>query len=290
MKKPLEGRVAVITGGGRGIGAAIATEYAAAGASLVIASRTESELSHVAERCRSLGSQCETFVADVSDSSSVRRLIDYASTHFRRIDILVNAAGIYGPIGPISEVDLDLWVTALHINLLGTLYACQAAVPRMISRGGGKIINFSGGGATSPLPRFSAYGVSKAAVIRLTETLAEEVKEHSITVNAIAPGAVDTHLQDEVLRAGERAGDLYQRIKALRESGVGGTSVEVPAKLALFLASDDSCGLTGRVISAPHDPWQQWDAARIAALDNTPWFTLRRIDPFTIGPLRDASP
>ncbi|MBI2887068.1 MAG: SDR family oxidoreductase [Chloroflexi bacterium] len=290
MTGPLQGRVAVITGGGRGIGAAIALEFAAAGAALALASRTPSELAQVVTRCEALGALCITQPTDVADPAAVRHLMEQAVARFQRLDILVNAAGVYGPIGLITDVETEAWVRALHVNLLGTLYACQQAVPVMMRQGFGRIINFSGGGATAPLPRFSAYGVSKAAVVRLTETLAEEVRPYSITVNAIAPGAVDTRLQDEVLQAGERAGDLYQRIQALRESGAGGTPPEVPAKLALFLASEASDGLTGRLISAPHDPWREWDAGKIHALEGTPWFTLRRIDPFTIGPLRDKTP
>ena len=286
----LAGRVAVITGGGRGIGEAIALEFASAGASLVLASRTESELERVAERCRASGAECSTWVTDVSDLDAVRRLMAHALDRFHRIDILVNAAGVYGPIGLIADIDPEPWVKALHVNLLGTFYACQAALPTMIAQRAGKIINFSGGGATSPLPSFSAYGVSKAAVVRFTETLAEEVREYGIAVNSIAPGAVDTRLQDAVLEAGDQAGPLYSRIRALRESGEGGTPVDLPAKLALFLASDDSLGLTGRLISAPHDPWQEWDTGRLKALDGTPWYTLRRIDPFTIGPIQGKTP
>jgi 3-oxoacyl-[acyl-carrier protein] reductase len=152
----------------------------------------------------------------------------------------------------------------------------------MVRQGGGRIVNFSGGGAASPLPRFSAYGVSKAAVVRLTETLAEEVKASGITVNAISPGFIDTQLQDDVLKAGGAAGDLFERVTALRESGAGKTPIDVPARLALFLACEDSRGLTGRVLAAPHDGWENWDAEHIDALEGTPWFTLRRIDPFTV--------
>lgn len=290
MARNLEGRVAIITGGGRGIGEAIAAQFAAAGARLVLASRTETELARVAERCRDLEAECSTFAADVSDAQQVKQLIGHALARCGRIDVLVNAAGTYGPIGLIAEVNLDAWERALRVNLLGTLYACRAVLPVMISQRSGKIINFSGGGATSPLPRFSAYGVSKAAIVRLTETLAEEVKDNGITVNAIAPGAVDTRLQDEVLKAGDRAGELFGRIQALRETGAGGTPAELPAQLALFLASDDSNGLTGRLISAPHDPWREWDKPAMERLAGTPWYTLRRIDPFTIRPLHDTAP
>ena len=239
MTRKLEGQVAIVTGGGRGIGEAIATAFAAEGADLVIASRTLAELERVADRCGAAGARCLLHVADVTKPADVRQLVEFALAQFRRIDILANVAGVYGPIGPIAEVDLSAWRQALNINLLGTLCACQEVLPAMMAQRSGRIITMSGGGATAPLPRFSAYGVSKAAVVRLTETLAEEVKEFGITVNAIAPGAIDTSLQDAVLQAGERAGELYARIKALRESGAGGTPIRVPAELAVFLASAD---------------------------------------------------
>ena len=289
MKK-LEGRVALVTGAGRGIGAAIALAFAKAGASLMIASRTESELDGVATRCRALGVDCSTTVADVSSRNSVQQLIRATLDTYGQIDVLVNAAGVYGPIGMVKDVDVDDWEHAVRVNLMGTLYTCHYTIPAMAARKSGSIINFSGGGATAPLPRFSAYGVSKAAVVRLTETLAEEVAADGIRVNAIAPGAIDTRLQDEVLKAGPRAGDLYQRIVALRETGAGGTPIEVPASLAVFLASDESVGLTGRLISAPHDPWREWDRSRIELLAGSAWYTLRRLDPFTIGPLKDQTP
>jgi len=290
MSGRLAGRTALITGGGRGIGEAIGVAFATEGADLLLVSRTEAELSTVADRCRALGRRCFIGVGDVSIRADVGRLVDGALRDLGHLDILVNAAGVYGPIGPVTDVDLGEWARALSVNLLGTLYMCHDVIPSMQRQRSGSIINFSGGGATSPLSRFSAYGVSKAAVVRLTETVAEEVAGDNIRVNAIAPGAIDTKLQNDVLKAGARAGDLYQRITALRESGAGGTPVSVPAELAVFLASDASAGLTGRLISAPHDPWRDWDPAKIAALAGTPWYTLRRIDPFTIKPIRDGAP
>lgn len=290
MSGRLASRTALVTGGGRGIGEAISLAFASEGADVFVVSRTEAELSRVAERCRALGPRCLVGVGDVSIRADVARLVHAALAQLGHIDVLVNAAGVYGPIGPVTDIDLSEWVRALHVNLLGTLYMCHDVIPSMQRQRSGSIINFSGGGATAPLPRFSAYGVSKAAVVRLTETLAEEVAGDNIRVNAIAPGVIDTKLQDDVLRAGARAGDLHQRISALRESGAGGTLVDLPADLAVFLASDASVGLTGRLISAPHDPWRDWDPARIKALAGTPWYTLRRLDPFTIKPIRDRVP
>lgn len=283
----LKDRVAIITGGGRGIGEAIALAFAREGASLVLAARTLAELQQVAAKAREFGGDVHIVAADVSDRCDVSRIAQTALEACGQVDVLVNAAGIYGPIGPLWDVDADEWMRAMHVNLGGTFYCCQAVLPHMIERRRGKIINFSGGGATSPLPRFSAYGVSKTAVVRFTETLAEEVREFNIQVNAVAPGAVDTKLQDQVFAAGERAGELLARILKLRETGEGGVPRELPAELVTFLASDDSCGLTGKLIAAPHDGWRQWDAEHISELNSAPWFTLRRIDPHTLRQFAD---
>lgn len=277
----LSGRVALITGGGRGIGEAIAHRFAAEGARLALAARSGDELERVAASCRVAGAECSIHVVDVGVRDQVTEL---AST-VGPVDVLVNCAGVYGPIGLLAENDMDEWEHGLRVNLMGTVYACRVVTPGMVERGRGSIINLSGGGATSPLPNFSLYAVSKAAVARLTDTLAAELAGTGVRVNAIAPGAIDTRLQDEVLAAGERAGPLFQRMRKMRDTGQGATPPDVPARLALFLASDASAGLTGKLISAPHDPWESWDASRIQVLNGSSWYTIRRLDPFTIGQL-----
>jgi len=281
----LQDRVALIVGAGRGIGETIALRFAAEGARLILAARTARELETVAEKIRSAGGTAHFATADVTASEQVTNLVKKTIETFGQIDILVNAAGTYGPIGRAWEIDAQEWANTFSVNLFGPFLLCQTVLPHMIRAGRGKIINFSGGGATSPLCRFSAYGVSKAAVVRFTETLAQELKEFNIQVNAIAPGAVDTKLQDSVLAAGEKAGDLLQRIRRLRETGEGGTPREVPAALAAFLASDDSGNLTGRLISAPNDKWESWTDERLTQIMSKAWFTLRRLDSFTLRPL-----
>jgi 3-oxoacyl-[acyl-carrier protein] reductase len=276
--------VALIVGAGRGIGEAIALRFAAEGARLILAARTAGELETVARKIRAASGTAVIATTDVTAPEQVTNLVQKSIETFGKIDILVNAAGTYGPIGRAWEVDAQEWANTFSVNLFGPFLVCQSVLPHMIRAGRGKIINFSGGGATSPLRRFSAYGVSKAAVVRFTETLAEELKEFNIQVNAIAPGAVDTKLQDSVLAAGEKAGDLLQRIRRLRETGEGGTPREVPAELAVFLASGDSGNLTGRLISAPNDKWESWTDERLAEIMSKPWFTLRRLDSFTLRP------
>jgi NAD(P)-dependent dehydrogenase (short-subunit alcohol dehydrogenase family) len=257
----LAGKVALVTGGGRGIGAGIGRAFVAEGAAVFLVSRTRSELEALAAELAAgageagLPARVGYHVADVSDPGAVAAAVEACASSLGPIDVLVNAAGIYGPIGLTWEVDADEWARAVAVNLMGTLHACRAVIPGMVARGGGRIINFSGGGATAPLPRFSAYAATKAAVVRLTETLAEELAGHGVAVNAVAPGAIDTSLQDAVLAAGEKAGELHGRMRRLRESGEGATPMEVPVALAVFLAGDGAAGLSGRLISAPHDGW-----------------------------------
>ena len=284
---PVRGTVAVITGGGRGIGEAVALAFAREGATVVLAARTASELDQVAAKATAAGGLAIAVPTDVSSPPGVSRLVHSALDAHGQVDVLVNAAGIHGPIGLLWEADLDAWKRAIEVNLYGTFLCCRAVLPHMVKRRQGKIINFSGGGAASPLPRLAAYGASKAAVVRLTETLALEVKPFNVQVNAIAPGMVDTRLLDDVLAAKEHAGDEGVRARRLRTTGAGGVPRELPAALALWLASDKSRGLTGKLIAAPHDGWQRWDQRQIAALMASPWFTLRRLDHATLRPLVD---
>jgi 3-oxoacyl-[acyl-carrier protein] reductase len=271
----LKDRVAIVTGAGRGIGRAITLALAKEGANVAVVSRTFSEVKEVAIEVEASGQRSLAIKADVSSKEEVEAMVKSVVGELGEVDILVNNAGIQGPIGLIVENDIEQWIKTIHINLIGTVLCTKAVLPNMVEHRQGKIINLSGGGATSPRPRFSAYAASKAAVVRFTETVAEEMKEFNIQVNAIAPGAVNTRLLQEVLAAGEAAGD-----KALNEAKhqleTGGTPAEVAAELALFLASEESNGLTGRLISAVWDDWQDLpeQVERIMASD---LYTLRRI-------------
>jgi 3-oxoacyl-[acyl-carrier protein] reductase len=282
--RPLEGSVAVVAGAGRGIGRAIAVAFAAAGARLVLASRTEADLRETAASCREHDAVAEVVVTDVAVASDVEALVRTTIDRVGPPDIAVNAAGVYGPIGPSLEVDAEAWAQALAVNLLGTFHFCQSVAKPMVERRRGKIVILAGGGATAPLPFFSSYAAAKAGVVRLVETLAEELAGSNVQVNAIAPGLVDTTLQDEVLAAGERAGPLFEKIRRARESGAGAVGPEVAAQLALFLASAESGPLTGKLVAAPYDPWREW-AGRGDELNSSPLYTLRRLDPHTLGPL-----
>jgi 3-oxoacyl-[acyl-carrier protein] reductase len=279
----LAGQVALVTGAGRGIGRAIALAFAAEGTAVVAVARTLSEVEETAALVRASGQRALAVAADVSNWQSVQEMVNHAVQEFGSIHVLVNNAGVQGPIGPLVEDDVERWTQTVQVNLIGAFLCCKAVLPIMMRQCWGRIINLSGGGATGPRPNFSAYSASKAAVVRLTETLAEEVKSHNIQVNAIAPGAVNTRMLDEVLAAGEAAGGEWA--VAQQRKAQGGTPAELAAELVLFLASDASGGLTGKLISAPHDDWRTWDAERITELVDSPWYTLRRIDPHTLSPL-----
>ena len=279
----LHGRVALVTGGTRGIGEAIAQRFAREGARVAICGRDPHDVARAGDTLKRAGAEIVTGVLDISERGQVAAFVERILSAWDRVDILVNNAAIQGPIGRIDGNDPVAWFDVLRINILGTFLVTHAVIPSMIRHGRGKIMNLAGGGATSARPNFSAYAASKAAVVRLTETIAEELREHRIDVNAIAPGAVNTRMLDEVLHAGESAGNEIE--DARRRARDGGTSPDVAADLAAFLASDESDGITGKLISAPWDPWQD-SAFRLRLREDKDLATLRRIDDKHFGPLR----
>jgi len=278
----LQNKNAIVTGGSRGLGKEIARSFLLEGASVAICARNGGELEAAYDELRGYAREGRTLIrckADVSNESDVKRFVGGCADSFGKIDILVNNAGIHGPKNRVGDeaFDLDNWKNAINVNLLGTLHMCLATVPYMKENGHGKIINLSGGGATSPMPGMSAYASSKAAVVRFTETIAIELQPHNIDVNAVAPGAMNTRLLDDVLEHGRGivAEEYYQKLLEQKESG--GTPPGLAVELCLYLASDESSGLTGKLISAVWDDWKnlrkQLDKLEPDA------YTLRRIVP-----------
>lgn len=272
----LASKVAIVTGGARGIGRAIATLFATEGAKGVIVSRTADEINSTVSDIKDNGGEAIGIVADISRWNDVERVTNNTISAFGTIDILVNNAGVQKPIGPFADINIEEWIKNFQINLFGTALCCKAVLPVMIKKKSGKIINLSGGGSTSPRVNFTAYGVAKTAVVRFTETLAEELKDFGIQVNAIAPGAVNTKMLTEILDAGEAAGERELEEAKVRVAK-GGTSPELAAELALFLASDKSNGLTGRLISAVWDDWKNFDRNIISQIMKSNKYSLRRI-------------
>lgn len=284
----LSERIALVTGGGRGIGAAIATAFARTGARLVITGRSASSLD---EQLRLLRAEQPegtdparvlAVTADVSKPTDVDRLFARIHEEYGPLDVLVANAGVQGPIGPLEDAEPEDFAAAIAVNLTGTWLCMRAAIADMKLRRAGKIITLSGGGATGPRPRFAAYAASKVAVVRLTETAADELRAWNIDVNAIAPGAVNTAMLDDVLAAGARAGEEFAA--AERRARDGGTPPDRAAELAVFLASSHSDGITGKLLSAVWDPWQD-DAFAARLRAEADFCTLRRIDGKNFGPI-----
>jgi 3-oxoacyl-[acyl-carrier protein] reductase len=271
---------ALITGGSQGLGKAIAELFLREGANVALCARSEKEL--LATRDELAGKfPAQKILArtcDVANEVQVNKLVAFALGELGELNALVLNAGIYGPMGPTETVALEEWRRALDINLFGVLLPSRAVIPHFKKAGRGKIVVLSGGGATNPLPNISAYAASKAAVVRLMETLAEELRPFHVDVNAIAPGALATRLVDEVLAAGpERVGAaFFEKNKTWKEKGA--VPLELGASLAVYLASPESDGITGKLISAQWDPWMDLQSHR-DELAKSDIYCLRRIVP-----------
>lgn len=276
----LKGKNAIITGANQGLGLEIAKEYVKEGASIAICARDIDKLRVAQEQLQQVCKNVKIVVkkVDVADENEVKLFLTECKNAFEKIDVLVNNAGIYGPKGCIEDIDSKEWLNAIQINLMGTFYMCKHIIGHMKENRSGKIINLSGGGATTPLPRISSYAASKAAVVRLTETLALECAGYGIDINAIAPGALNTRLLDEVLQAGPDVVGKNFYEKSLKQKESGGTSLEKGAQLCVYLASEKSNGITGKLISAVWDKWDEFEK-HIDDIKKSDVFTLRRIVP-----------
>ena len=275
----LKGINALITGGSQGLGQEIAAHFLREGANVVLCARTEKDLFAARDAlARQFPSQkVLAKTCDVSSEPQVNGLVAFALRELGSLQALVLNAGIYGPMGAVESVSLDEWRRAMDVNLYGVLLPCRALIPHFKKAGRGKIIVLSGGGATSPMPNISAYSASKAAVVRLMETVAEELRPYQVDVNAIAPGALATRLVDEVLAAGpDKVGPaFYEKNQQWKASGA--TPLSLGASTAVYLASAQSDGITGKLISVQWDPWERLHEFKNDL--NGDIYTLRRIVP-----------
>lgn len=273
---PLKDKIIIITGGSLGIGYAVAEKCAEAGAKVIIVSRTEADLKVAVEKLNNISRRGHSYkILNVGDKNQVKNFAFEIKEKFGYIDGLINCAGIYGPIGPLDEINIDNFAETVNINLMGTVFMCHYFVSLMKNRGS-KIINYSGGGAATPFPNYSAYAVSKAGVVRLTENLSQEFKSYGIAVNCVAPGFIITRLHRQTLAAGEKAGSSFLK-NTEEQINKGGVPLEVPARLTVFLLSHKADGITGKFISAPWDPWETPDFIQKLKTDKD-FATLRRID------------
>ncbi len=274
----LESKTIVVTGGSLGIGLAVAKKCAEEGAKVIIAARNENDLRNAVEEIKKISARGHIYYSlDVSNFNGVKNFAEWCNQNNLQIDGLVNCAGIYGPIGKTTEIDLAKFVEAININFLGTVYMCSIFAPLIKSESRKKIINYSGGGGASPFANYSAYATSKVAIVRFTENLSIELAEDNFDINCVAPGFVTTRLHQQTLVVGgKKAGDsFYENTKKQIEAG--GVPPEKAADLTTYLLSDESNGITGKFISAAWDRWQEKEF-RDTLRNDKDFATLRRID------------
>ena len=282
----LEGRVALITGGGRGIGRAIAMACASEGARLALVSRTAAELEETARLVREEHSaEAITLVADVSDHDQVGQAVAKTLHHYGVIDVLVNNAGNIGPVGKAWDNDPGEWARTIAVHLMGVFYGCHAVLPAMLERGRGRIVNMSGVGG----PNTSAYDAAKTAIVNFTENLALELKDTPITVNAISPGSIHTRMWEETRDLSLAIGDMATYQRGVQVTSGQGASIERAAELAVFLGSDDCGALSGRLIRAFADRFEEFPA-KVDEIMASEAYQLRRVDPSRPFPTSQSYP
>jgi len=274
----LSNKTFIVTGGSLGIGFSIAKKIATCGGRVIIAARTKTDLINAVVELKKISPlDHKYYQVDLGDLNEVENFSKWFGINIGNLNGLVNCAGIYGPIGKTTEIDLNFFHDTLKINFLGTVYMCNLFNKYFCNDFRKKIINLSGGGAATPFPNYSAYATSKAAVVRFTENLSLELTTENFDVNCVAPGFVLTRLHKQTLDSDLKdvGQTFYHNTKKQLESG--GTSPDIAADLIAFLLSDESNGITGKFISAPWDSWIDDDFINLIRTDSD-FCTLRRID------------
>lgn len=271
----LGGQVALVTGGGRGLGRAYALALAQAGMAVAVTSRTEAELQETVQFIEQSGGRALAVPADVTDPNAVTHLVTMVERRLGPVDLLVNNAGLLRAVGTVAEVEEDAWWRELEVNVRGPFLCARAVLPGMIARRRGRIINLASAAGLAPIERGSAYCVSKAALIRFSETLALETRELGIAVFAIAPGTVRTPMNEYMLTSAvvrQRAPVIQQWFEQLYAEGRN-TPIEQSVALILFLASGQADALSGRFINVKDDVAEL--TRRVEEIRNKELYTLR---------------
>jgi NAD(P)-dependent dehydrogenase (short-subunit alcohol dehydrogenase family) len=266
-------RTVVITGGASGIGEVISNAFILTGDNVIILSRNISKFYNFLSKNYAYKNQIFHYELDIClYDNVVSTFKEIHSTH-GKIDVLINNAGILGPVGRFDQIDMDEILYNLNVNLCGSMNTMHAALKSMKERSFGKIINISGGGAVKPLPSLSAYSASKTALVRLTETLAIEYQQYNIHIYSIAPGFIVTGIHDPLFEKGVNLNaGLSEEFKTRITKG--GDDPQLTANLCLFLSSEKSNHLSGKIISAIHDDWKSLESLPPLS----PLYTLRRVD------------
>jgi 3-oxoacyl-[acyl-carrier protein] reductase len=262
----------LITGAGRGIGKRLAMGFAEAGAKVGLLARSQAELDLAKLEIEQAGGIAIRLRADVRNLDEMAHAVERLRASFNSLDILIAAAGMQGPIGPFLASKPKVWNETVETNLIGVANACRVALPPMIDKRSGKIILIAGGGSAYSRPYFTAYAASKSAVVRFAECLADEVGEHNVQVNTIAPGGAYTTMTDEILVAGEEKAGRQEIEDAEKVRITGGVAPEKQTQLAMFLASEKSNHISGKLIHV-NDDWKRFERDSM----NPELFTLRRV-------------
>jgi NAD(P)-dependent dehydrogenase (short-subunit alcohol dehydrogenase family) len=252
MADELKGQVAIVTGGGRGFGQAIAQRLAAGGAAVTVTSRTQAQLEETKASIEASGGKALAMAADVNSQSDWDRVVRQTESQLGPVTLLVANAALSDPAGPIYDIDPDVWQKTLDTNVMGSVRGGRAVLPGMVERGAGRVIIISSGAALAATPYTSPYRVSKAALLRLAEIMALEVRDHGVSVFAIHPGVINSTILDSAVRTDEGRKWVPHMAKMI-ESGTALTGTEQCAECCAFLASGAADALTGRYISATDD-------------------------------------
>lgn len=247
----------LVTGAGRGIGKRLAIGFAGKGARVSLIARSKAELDLCHLEIEHAGGAALRTRTDVCDYEQVAAAVERTRVQFGGpVQVLVCAAAVLGPIGPFVESGPKAWQEMIQTNLIGVMNACRAVLPAMIERRSGKVIVVAGVGGKMPSrPNFAVHAATKTAVVRFAESLAEELLEHNVQVNCLAPGETYTHMTDQILAAGERAG--WRELETAQQVRLtGGVTPDKQIDLALFLASPQSNHVTGRMIHVDDD-WKK---------------------------------
>jgi 3-oxoacyl-[acyl-carrier protein] reductase len=264
----------VVTGSSSGIGRALVIRLLEHGHTVWGLARSDQSDFVAQHRGAFIASRC-----DVGNWSALSAIAAEIARTWTQLDAVVTCAGLQGEIGRALTADPLGWSNTVRANLDGTFYAIRAIAPLLAqAERRAKIVCFSGGGATKPRPNFSAYGVAKTGIVRLVETIAEEERERPLDINAVAPGAINTRLTDEVLALGPEVVGQAEYSAAQKQKASGGGSLDRALRLVEWLLSPASDGISGRLLSAPWDPWPSLDQ-HAEELKSSDIFTLRRIVP-----------
>jgi NAD(P)-dependent dehydrogenase (short-subunit alcohol dehydrogenase family) len=251
----LQGQVAIITGGGRGIGKAAAEQLASLGATVVVTARSEMQVERVAAELRAKGATAMGLPGDVADPKQVHGIVEPVLNHFGRIDILVNNAAVIWPVAEVVNSDVDEWAYAIQVNLLGPFYLVRKVLPLMINQQYGRIVNVSSGAAINPIVGASAYSTSKAALDMFTRAVAAELPNPAVTINSFHPGMVDTEMQVDLRSVDTSAAtfDLNRFHDAHRQGQL--RKPNDVARAIAWLAGPWSSGQSGKIFRITDEEW-----------------------------------